>query len=469
MKLGCFLALLLYAGLVYGYFVWLGRTFDGRELWIASFVVGLIATFGIGTLWNSFSAWRDGRVLHDAVVDMPRRDGRRTAVAGTLEPLGQPLTAPLSGRPCVLYEYDIYRQVTRPKSGGGTETSKTVDFAGLGKAECVVVSKVTRLRLIGFPDLDPLVEDHRTGPKDMARARRYVRDTAWEDASGFGVLRGAGGMFAALTGNDESLRKDWRMVAVRDCPWLAEETGQSAGWERQPDTADDVSFDTGRDSDDYRPRLMEKRVAPGQQVVVIGQYDEVQQGIVRGGSQLVKIYLDDIQSVARKLSGSKWSNLIGGVLTLAIVNLGVWGAQEVYRRSDGAQDLWRQQLEHAVRDGDVGTIDKLCQRGADLNRLRSASDSPLLFSVQDPAIARLLIERGANVNATDADGTTPLMQAVRNRNPELVQVWIEAGANLDARNTNYHSTALMDAEGRCEECAELLRKAGARVNERAGI
>lgn len=109
----------------------------------------------------------------------------------------------------------------------------------------------------------------------------------------------------------------------------------------------------------------------------------------------------------------------------------------------------------------MATIDKLCQRGADLNRLRSASDWPLLFAVQDPAIARLLIQRGAHVNATDADGTTALMQAVRNRNPELVQVLIEAGANLDARNANYHSTALMDAEGRCEECAELLRKAGA--------
>jgi ankyrin repeat protein len=83
------------------------------------------------------------------------------------------------------------------------------------------------------------------------------------------------------------------------------------------------------------------------------------------------------------------------------------------------------------------------------------------LTVRDPAIARHLIERGADVNATDADGTTPLMQAVRSQNPELVKVLIEAQANLDARNTNYHTTALMDAEGRCEECAALLRQAGA--------
>ncbi|MCO6455366.1 MAG: hypothetical protein J5I93_08695 [Pirellulaceae bacterium] len=64
--------------------------------------------------------------------------------------------------------------------------------------------------------------------------------------------------------------------------------------------------------------------------------------------------------------------LIGGMLTLAVVNLGVWGAQEVYRRSDSAQNLWRQQLEQAVRDGDAGTIDRLCQRGAELLRKAGA-------------------------------------------------------------------------------------------------
>ncbi|HUE73400.1 MAG TPA: ankyrin repeat domain-containing protein, partial [Pirellulaceae bacterium] len=79
-----------------------------------------------------------------------------------------------------------------------------------------------------------------------------------------------------------------------------------------------------------------------------------------------------------------------------------------------------------------------------------------------PAMAKLLIERGADVNAADEDGTTPLMQAVRSKNPALVKLLIEAKADLGARNTNYHTTALMDAEGTCEECAELLRKAGAK-------
>ncbi len=496
MKLGCFFGLLIYALISYGYYVWFGQTFEGKELWIASFAVGLIATFGVGALSNAFYAWRDAWVLGDALIDMARRDGKRTAVAGTLEPVGAPRTAPLSGKPCVLYEYTVFRHETRRKSKGGTETIKVVDFTGLGKCECIIQSTASRLRLIGFPDLDPIAENNLTKPDDIARARQYVQSTAWEDTTGLGVVRGARNMFAALTGNDESLKKDWRMIGVRDCDWLAAEAASPAPpvtaepddpatvvrsfsdaaaddedeWDHDAadeddDLDDEDEFDEPvtprRDGRGYRPQLAEKRIEPGQPVVVVGRYDEVLQGIVSGGTQLVKIYLEDVESVAHKLASTKRSYLFGGILTLLIVNAGAWAAPEIYRRSDVAQRMWRQQIEQAVSVGDFQTIDKLRQRGADLNAQLSTDDDPLLFTVGDPAIARLLIERGADVNATDSDGTTALMQAVRNRNPELVKVLIEARANLDARNTNYHKTALMEAEGRCEECAELLRKAGA--------
>jgi hypothetical protein len=223
MKLGCVIGLLLYAAFVYGYYVWLGQTFEGKELWIASFIVGLIATLGVGALGNSYYAWRDGAVLSDALIDMPRRDGKRTAVAGTLEPLGQPLAAPLSGKPCVMYEYDIFRQVTRTKKDGGTETSKDVDFAGVGKTECIIRSTSSQLRLIGFPDLEPLTEEHLGEEADVLRARQYVQFTPWEDTSGLGVLRGVREMFNTLTGNEESFRKDWRMISAGDCAWLRAE------------------------------------------------------------------------------------------------------------------------------------------------------------------------------------------------------------------------------------------------------
>jgi hypothetical protein len=196
--------------------------------------------------------------------------------------------------------------------------------------------------------------------------------------------------------------------------------------------------------------------------VVIGRYDEVRQGLVSGGSQTIKIYLEDLQSVSRKLASAKWGYLFGGIITLVIVNLGVWGAQAGYRNSDDAQRHWRESLEKAIRNGDVPTIEKMIKRGVNLNAVGSPRGKPVLFDVQDPAIARLLIERGANVNAVDDDGTTPLMQAVSNHQPEMVKLLIESKADLNARSAKYGTTALMQAEGSNEECAELLRKAGAK-------
>lgn len=511
MKISCLISLILYAAFVYGYYQWLGQSFEGTELWVASFIVALIAAGGVGALCNSYLAWRDASVLSDAIVDMPRRDGKRTAAAGRLEPLGQPLTAPLSGKPCVLYEYEISREVTRTKQGGGSETSKSVDFAGIGKTECVIQSTSSRLRLMGFPDLEPIADENLQDQADVERARQYVQFTAWEDASGFGIFHGVKDMFSALTGSEESLRKDWRMISVKECAWLQatsqpaaatppagtapvaaedvpahEPTPQSDDWQRsQQDQledehdADEEEFDdedlhddedeelqpAWHDGSGYHPQLVEKRIEPGQQVVVIGRYDEVRQGLVSGGTQTIKIYLEDLQSVARKLASAKWGYLLGGIITLVLVNVGVWGAQQLYRNSDDTQRKWRETLAKAAREGDVPAIEKLLKRGVKLNSVRAPGDKPLLFEVQDPAIAKLLIERGADVNAADGEGTTPLMQAVRNKNAELVKVLIDAKANLDARNMNYGTTALMDAEGGSnEECAELLRKAGAKDN-----
>jgi ankyrin repeat protein len=49
--------------------------------------------------------------------------------------------------------------------------------------------------------------------------------------------------------------------------------------------------------------------------------------------------------------------------------------------------------------------------------------------------SRQLIEAGADVNAPEPDGTTPLLWAVYNSSPELVRTLLEAGADPDIRNS----------------------------------
>jgi hypothetical protein len=60
--------------------------------------------------------------------------------------------------------------------------------------------------------------------------------------------------------------------------------------------------------------------------------------------------------------------------------------------------------------------------------------APLLDAVKrgDRAAARRLIATRADVNSVEADGTTPLHWAVRNRDGELVQLLLRAGAKASA-------------------------------------
>jgi len=55
------------------------------------------------------------------------------------------------------------------------------------------------------------------------------------------------------------------------------------------------------------------------------------------------------------------------------------------------------------------------------------------------------IKAGADVNARDKNGWTPLMYAAwKNQNPEVIKVLLEAGADVNARN-KYGGTPLMYA------------------------
>ncbi|GIK15190.1 MAG: hypothetical protein BroJett003_01540 [Planctomycetota bacterium] len=68
----------------------------------------------------------------------------------------------------------------------------------------------------------------------------------------------------------------------------------------------------------------------------------------------------------------------------------------------------------------------------------------------DSAEVRALISGGANVNARDIDGDTPLHSAAHSGNRSAIEILIHAGANVNAadrnRNTPLHYAASGDAE-----------------------
>ena len=92
----------------------------------------------------------------------------------------------------------------------------------------------------------------------------------------------------------------------------------------------------------------------------------------------------------------------------------------------------------AFKFGDTDVIRTLLELGApvdfaDGNQITMLSRSVLNHEL---GLAKMLIDRGANVNATDKLGMTPLLWAASSDfgDPAMVELLLKAGAKADAKN-----------------------------------
>ena len=126
-------------------------------------------------------------------------------------------------------------------------------------------------------------------------------------------------------------------------------------------------------------------------------------------------------------------------------------------------------MESAIQNGDLEKVRKLLDSGANVNKVNPRTErTPLSFavSIDKPEIAKLLIERGANIHTPDADGATPLLLATQHRNNfEVSNLLIEKGARVNTQN-NSGETPLMSAVALDDlKLAKLLIDRGANVNK----
>lgn len=128
-----------------------------------------------------------------------------------------------------------------------------------------------------------------------------------------------------------------------------------------------------------------------------------------------------------------------------------------------------EKLLKAAKEGDVQEVKGLLDKGADVNARDERGYTPLHELIpwgktenNRTEIASLLIEAGADVNARTEEGNTPLHLAAGRDSTEVAFLLIEAGADVNARESRYGKTPLHNAI--FFETITLLIEAGADVN-----
>ena len=122
-------------------------------------------------------------------------------------------------------------------------------------------------------------------------------------------------------------------------------------------------------------------------------------------------------------------------------------------------------LMQAVVYGNADAVKYLIDRGADVNATNNAGATALLRAAGNYEKIKLLVKNGANVNARSALGNTPLIVTARAHGAaKSLELLLKAGADINATNV-FGASALMAAAASSDlDSVKLLVKHGANVN-----
>ena len=117
-------------------------------------------------------------------------------------------------------------------------------------------------------------------------------------------------------------------------------------------------------------------------------------------------------------------------------------------------------LMYATLYGDVDSMRRLLDAGADANTANDAGATALMWAIGDEAKTRLLLDRGADANARSNGDNTPFSIAMRGKAPlATVAMLFEHGLKLESKTRS--NRALLRASNLDEALRKLLVEHGA--------
>jgi ankyrin repeat protein len=126
------------------------------------------------------------------------------------------------------------------------------------------------------------------------------------------------------------------------------------------------------------------------------------------------------------------------------------------------------ELADLIQAGSRDAALELIRAGADVNAAQGDGTTPLHWATYkiDAALAKLLLEHGAKPDVVNNYGSSPLAEAVKTGATGLVELLLDAGADAEAPNQDGQTALMLAARAGALDVAELLVRHGADVNAR---
>jgi ankyrin repeat protein len=123
-------------------------------------------------------------------------------------------------------------------------------------------------------------------------------------------------------------------------------------------------------------------------------------------------------------------------------------------------------LAGLIQAGNRDAALQMIDAGADVNAAQGDGTTPLHWAVYkiDPQLVDALLNRGAKPDAVNAYGSSPLAEAVKVADAGLVERLLSAGADPEAPNPDGQTALMLAARTGALDVAELLVRHGADVN-----